>query len=180
MAIYYSIITPKGGPLNVWQSNLALGTVHWVPPPLAHNLSCAIYLSKCVLQGREDKADIACGFSKLCHLLFGKGITWPLSMTVHWAKKVKGKVLSELKMVRGSLQDLALQLLQRPCYSQSQQYTPGSCWIKITYCEKCRSFITKGRNVYDQLMLLCGSSWCQMKVETAEILLHQLEVYDFN
>lgn len=95
MAIYHTIVTLKGGPLNVSQSNLASGTVHWILYRWPDNLSCVIRLPKSVLQGWEDKADIACGFSKLCHLLMGKDITWP-SMTVQWAK-VKGKVLSVLK-----------------------------------------------------------------------------------
>lgn len=93
MAIYHTIVTLKGGPLNVSQSNLASGTVHWILCHGPDNLSCVIRLPKCVLQGWEDKADIACGFSKLCHLLMGKDITW-LSMTVQWAKV---KVLSVLK-----------------------------------------------------------------------------------
>lgn len=82
MAIYHTIVILKAGPLNVSQSNLASGTVHWILYRRPYNLSCISCLPKCVLQGWEDKADDACGFSKLCHLLMGKDITWPTSMTV--------------------------------------------------------------------------------------------------
>lgn len=79
MAIYHTIVTLKGGPLNVSQSNLAFGTVHWILYHRPNNLSCITRLPKCEMleSWREDKADIAFGFSKLCHLLRGKDITWP-------------------------------------------------------------------------------------------------------
>lgn len=69
MAIYHTIVTLKGGPLNVSQSNLASGTVHWILYRWPYNPSCVTRLPKCeMLEGwKEDKADIACGFSKLCH-----------------------------------------------------------------------------------------------------------------
>lgn len=63
MAIYHTIVILKAGPLNVSQSNLASGTVHWILYRWPYNLSCIIRLPKCVLQGWEDKADDACGFS---------------------------------------------------------------------------------------------------------------------
>lgn len=93
MAIYHTIVTLKGEPLNVSQSNLASGTVHWILHRWPYNLSCVTRLPKCEMleDWKEDKADIACGFSKLCHLLLGKDVTWPLSMIVQGVE-VKGKV----------------------------------------------------------------------------------------
>lgn len=77
IAIYHTIVTPKGGPLNVWQSNLASGTVHWILHRWPDNLSCITCFPKCeMLEGwKEGEADIAFGLSKLCHLLLGKDNT---------------------------------------------------------------------------------------------------------
>lgn len=81
MAIYHIIVTVKGGPLNVSQSNLASFTVHWI-----------LYrLPKWeMLEGwKEDKADIACGFLKLCHSLRNQDIT---ELLIVQRGKVKWKV----------------------------------------------------------------------------------------
>lgn len=47
MAIYHTIVTRKGGPLNVSQSNLAWGTVDWILQRRPYNLSCIIGLPEC-------------------------------------------------------------------------------------------------------------------------------------
>lgn len=97
MVIYHTIVTLKAGPLNVSQSNLASGTVHWILHCWPYNLSCVTHFPKCVLESwKEDKADIACGFSKLCHLLMGKDVTWPPSMIVQWAKSERESVCVSL------------------------------------------------------------------------------------
>lgn len=73
MDIYHTIVTLKGGPLNVSQSNLATGTVHWILYRWPNNLSCVTRLPNCeVLESRsEDKADIAFGFFKVVSFIQG-------------------------------------------------------------------------------------------------------------
>lgn len=106
IAIYHTIVTLKGGPLNVWQSNPASGTVHWILHCWPNNLSCISRLPKCEMfeSWKEDKADIAFSFSKLCHLLRGKQIVWPLSMIVQRGKmKVSGLSVVKRSCVFGGL-----------------------------------------------------------------------------
>lgn len=50
MAIYHTIVIPKGGPLNVSQSNLARGTVDCFLLRWPYNLSCIIGLAECALR----------------------------------------------------------------------------------------------------------------------------------
>lgn len=97
MDIYHTIVSLKGGPLNVSQSNLASCTVHWILYCWSYNLSCVILLPRFeMLAGwKEDKADIACGFSKLWHLLRGQNVIQPLNMIVQTEKSERKNVGAE-------------------------------------------------------------------------------------
>lgn len=64
MAIYHTIVTLKGGPLNVLQSNLASGTVHWILHHRHYNLSYII--SRVWDVRRLKRGQSACGFFQTC------------------------------------------------------------------------------------------------------------------
>lgn len=100
MAIYHSIIMPKGGPLNVWQSNLALGTVHWVPchsPTIC--LALFTFPSLCYRAGRTKLALFVAFQSCVIY-------SWVRTSHGHWPwqfteQKWKGKCWVDLKCSRG-------------------------------------------------------------------------------